>query len=96
MENRNEIADVLASLRASLEAAQKAGAGHDVRFVMNEIEIELNVTTSGDAKAEGGIKFWVLNFGAEVKSKDEHTQKIRLKLKAVDKAGNSLEMSDTD
>ena len=94
--DRNEIADVIASLRANLEAAQKAGEGHDVRFLMDEVEVELNVTTTGDAKAEGAMKFWVLNFGAEVKSKDEQTQKIRLKLKTVDRDGKPLLVSDRD
>jgi Trypsin-co-occurring domain 2 len=92
--DRNEIADVISALRANLEAAQKAGQGHDIRFTMDEVEVELNVATTGDAKAEGGIKFWVLNFGAGMKSKDEHTQKVRLKMKAVDMDGKPLLVSD--
>ena len=94
-ENANELSDVLAGLRANLEIAQKAGVGHDVRFAIDTIEVELHVATTGEKKAEGGIKFWVLNLGGEAKGKDEHIQTIKLTMKAVDKDGKPVAVSNT-
>jgi hypothetical protein len=94
--NANELADVLAGLRVNLEAAQKAGVGHDVRFAIDTIEVELHVATTGEKKAQGGIKFWVLNLGGEAAGKDEHIQKIKLTMKAVDKDGKPLAVSSAD
>jgi hypothetical protein len=91
--NANELADVLAGLRANLETAQKAGEGHDVRFAIDTIELELHVATTGETKAEGGIKFWVLNLGGGASGKDEHIQKIKLTMKAVDKGGKPIAVS---
>lgn len=91
--NANELADVLAGFRTNLEAAQKAGEGHDVRFAIDTIEVELHLATTGEKKAEGGIKFWVLNLGGEATGKDEHIQKIKLTMKAIDKVGKPIAVS---
>jgi hypothetical protein len=53
----------------------------------------LHIATTGEKKAEGGIKFWVLNLGGEMKGKDEHVQKIKLTMKAVDKDGKPFPVS---
>jgi Trypsin-co-occurring domain 2 len=92
----NELSQVLAGLRANLETAQKAGENHEIRFLMDEIEVELNVATTGETKAEGGIKFWVLNFGGETKANDQQTQKVKLKMKVVDRGGRPLLVSRRD
>jgi hypothetical protein len=92
----NELSDVLASLRENLEKAHEAGKNSNVRFLMDEIQIELNLTTSGKVGADGGIKFWVMNFTAKAETTDSRAQKITLKMKMVDKDGNPLPISDRD
>lgn len=91
-----ELSQVLAKLREDLASAQRDGEGKDVRFLVDDVEIELQVALTDEGQANGGIKFWVLNAGAGIKAVDTTTQKLKLKLKVVDRAGKPLLVSDKD
>jgi hypothetical protein len=94
--DRLELQKVIARLREDLTAAQKEGEGKDLRFLADEVGVELQVSVTDEGHADGGIKFWVLNASAGAKATDATTQKISLKLKVVDKAGNPVKVSDKD
>jgi hypothetical protein len=84
-----ELSQVLADLRDELVKAQTAGEGSDVRFLIDDVEVELQFAVTGEGKAKAGFK--VLSFGAEAEAKGSGaaTQKLRLKLKVVDGVLNS-------
>jgi hypothetical protein len=92
-----ELSKVLADLRDELVQAQTTGEESNLRFLIDDIEVELHVVVTGEGEAKAGFK--ILTFGAEAKAKGEAatTQKLRLKLKIVDKTGKSpVLISDKD
>ncbi|MCI5162472.1 MAG: hypothetical protein D3917_10755 [Candidatus Electrothrix sp. AX5] len=51
-----ELAEVIEGLRNELEKAQESGEGKAIRFGVNDIEIELELTIAKKLKAGGGVK----------------------------------------
>jgi hypothetical protein len=86
--DRIPLAKMLAQLRAELLDAQEEGKGKDLRFLVDDIEIELQIATTQEDTGGIGIKFWVVNANANLKDAEVKTQKVKLKLSAVDGAGN--------
>jgi hypothetical protein len=82
------LAKMLAQLRAELLDAQKEGEGKDLHFLVEDIEVELQIATTQEDSGGAGIKFWVINADAKLKDAEVRTQKVKLKLAAVDKDGN--------
>jgi hypothetical protein len=78
------LSKMLAQLRSDLLAAKAEGEKKDLRFLVDDIEIELQMATTQEDEGGVGIKFWALNANANAKIKDTDalTQKIKLKLKA--------------
>jgi hypothetical protein len=86
--DRIPLAKMLAQLRAELLDAQAEGEDKQLRFQVDDIEIELQVATTQEDTGGIGIKFWVVNADAKLKDAEVKTQKVKLKLSAVDGAGN--------
>ena len=61
-----ELSEMLGQLRKELQAAKLQGAGSDLKFQIEDIEIELQIVTTKGGKGGGGVKFWVYNAKAEV------------------------------
>jgi hypothetical protein len=76
------LSKMLAQLRSDLLAAKAEGEKKDLRFLVDDIEIELQMATTQEDEGGVGIKFWALNANAKIKDTDALTQKIKLKLKA--------------
>ena len=90
-----ELSKALATLREQLALAQTEGDGHDLRFLIDEIEVELNLALTTEGKGEIGAKFlWVVTASMDAKLSQVATQKIKLKMKLVDKDGNSTMVSN--
>lgn len=90
MSQRIELAEAIGQLRNQLSRAIEDGEGQDLRFEVEDLELELQVTVTKDAEiggsVEAGVKFWLLGGGkasAEggLSEGSSHLQKIRLKLK---------------
>ena len=93
-----ELSQVLADLRHQLIQAQLAGKDSDLHFLMEDIDLELQIVATAEAGGKAGFK--ILTFGsaeAEGKGSSATTQKLHLKLKIVDKHGNTpVEISGKD
>lgn len=85
-----ELSAMLGQLREELLKAR--GEGSELKFRVEDIEIELQIVTSKDAS--GGIKFFVEAGGKVSKAQ---TQKIKLKLKPMVGPGKEpLDVADED
>jgi len=93
-----ELSEMLGQLREELSIAQSEGAGSDLKFRIEDIEIELQVATTRKVTGKAGIKILVC-WDAEASAGIDkaNTQKLKLKLKPVvgpDK--KPLDVSDED
>lgn len=82
---RLELSDMIVGLRKELLVAQAKAAKEQLRFKVEEVDLEVQVTVSTEATAEGNVKwkFWIFS-EAEAKAGGtvgkETVQTIRLKL----------------
>ena len=89
-----ELADVIKALRQELIRAQQEGEDKDIRFNVNNVEVELETVVTKEADAKLGMKFWVVDVNAGGKYQNASKQKIKLSLKPTYKGGN-LEVGKT-
>jgi len=83
------VAEAIEALRSELETALAEGEGRSLRFEASSIELTLQaaVTTSGGGRA--GIRWWLLDVGAEASRESATTQTITMTLvpKVIDADG---------
>lgn len=89
-----ELAELLASLRTEIDRARLDAAGKDVRFRINTIDLELQVAVEKSADAKAGVKFWVVELGGGAAAKSTQTHTIRLSLDAETSVGDPVLTGD--
>jgi hypothetical protein len=82
---RLELSDMIVGLRKDLEEAQEKGAKENLKFKVEKIDVEAQVTVSMEANAEGKVKwkFWIFSeaeIGVGGNIGKETVQTIRLRL----------------
>lgn len=99
MKHGTTLAKTLIELRHELEEAWREGEGKGVRFQVDSIDVELQVTVSKSAEPGLGFKLWVINGDAKGEIARESLQKLHLRLSPyrVDDEGNRepLNVGDT-
>lgn len=88
-----ELSEMIGQLRGELTKAMAEGEGKDLRFALGPVELELSVSVQRDVAANGRVKFWVVELGADAKAGGHDVQTVRLTLEprrtAVDGAAQS-------
>lgn len=96
-DNRIGLAEMIENLRQELLEAQIKSENADIKFSVENIDLELKVQVQRDTEVggKGGVKFWVVNAETEGKQKDSKVteQTIKLSLKAENHKG--LEVGKT-
>jgi len=82
--------ETLEALRVELSESILVAEGKEIRFEVGENELEFQVVVERSKEAKGGIKFWVVEMGGGVASKDAITHKIKIPLKPVWKDGKPV------
>jgi hypothetical protein len=90
-----ELSEMLGQLREELLKARGQSERLDLKFQIEDIEIELQIGTTKGGKGGGGVKFWVYNAEAEVNASQAKTQKLKLKLKPVGRDEKPIKVSDS-
>ncbi|MDA1050995.1 MAG: hypothetical protein O3C40_11020 [Planctomycetota bacterium] len=93
---RIELSDMIVGLRQELEEAQAKAAKENLKFKVDSIDVEAQVTVSMEANAEGKAKWKFLIFGEAEGSAGgsigrETVQTIRLRL-TPEKDGKPLKV----
>ena len=75
------LADMIVKLRKDLRQAQQQAADEDLRFLVEEIELEVQVTTAKEGEGKVGVNFWVYTAeaGGALRREDAHTLRLKLK-----------------
>lgn len=83
------LSEMLAELRKQLLEAQDLGKDAPLKFLIEDVELEVQLATTRGADGSVGVKFWVYNADAKVKASDVKTQTLKLQLKVVGRDGKS-------
>jgi hypothetical protein len=88
------LADLIDAIRAELEAAAVNARDRQLQFEVQDVQLEVNVTTTGTREAEGGLKVWVLTIGASGSRANMASHKVTLSLGAVAPDGARFQVRD--
>ena len=80
------LAMMLADLRSELAEAADAGKDQDLVFEMQDIELELQMSTTHKDGRKGGVKFWVFNAEGSGESSVAGGHTLKLKMRVLDRA----------
>ncbi|MFT5698654.1 MAG: hypothetical protein ACI8ZB_001509 [Desulforhopalus sp.] len=78
-----ELSDMIKELRLQLSNAQKDGNGEDIRFIVDDVELELQITVEKQVQGGMSAKFFVLTSKVDGSDKNTVSQKLKLKFKAL-------------
>ena len=88
------LAETIASLRAELAEAVRAGSDSDIRFTVGQVQLEFHVGVTHKLGGKAGARFWVVQMDGEGSYSKEQIQKITVTLEApVDQAGRSVNVT---
>lgn len=75
------LSEMLQTLRQELSDSMQIAAGSDLRFAVDAVELQLQVTVAREGSAGGKVKFWVVEAegGGKLSRADVHTFKLTLK-----------------
>jgi len=88
------LADLIDAVRAELQVAAEHGRGQDLQFEVQDVHLEVEVTTTGTREAEGGVKVWALTLGAKGSKSNAAAHRVTLNLGAVTADGTKFRVSD--
>lgn len=89
------LADAIKVLREQLTTAMLAGKDSELRFAVMELTLDLEVAVTKTAGGQGGIKFWLVEFGAKAERSNAATHRITLTLNPIDAQGKPLKLGTT-
>jgi hypothetical protein len=95
MDQELELKDVVRKLRQDLQAAAEEGQGQAIKFKLESIDLELKVAAKQVEGVEGGIKFYVFNFGAKDQVESEQALTIKLKMTPEGPEGGTARISNS-
>ena len=88
------LADLVNAVRAELETAAINARGQQLQFEVQDVQLEVEVMTTGSREVAGGVKIWVLTIDAKGSKTDAATHKVMLKLSPVTAEGAKFRVSD--
>ncbi|MGP3983145.1 trypco2 family protein [Streptomyces sp. KR80] len=75
-----ELSELIRDLRKELSAALADGTDETLRFELGPVELEATMAVDRDARADGKIRFWVVDASAGGRLAQSRTQRITLTL----------------
>ena len=72
----------------------RSANGQALQFDVEDIQLEVEVTTTGTREAEGGIRIWVLSIGGKGSTAKGGSHKVTLRLSPVSRTGTKFKVSD--
>ena len=60
------LADLIDAVRGELEESAGRALNQDLQFEVQEVNLEVEVVTTGTREGQGGLQIWVLTLGSSV------------------------------
>lgn len=89
------LADLVDAIREQLETAAHRGRDKSLQFEVQDVTLEVEITTTGSRQAQGGLQIWVLTIGAGGQKSNTAAHKVTLSLGAIGHDGSKFRVSDT-
>lgn len=80
---RVSLSEAVDALRAELARAWQGAQSEAVRFKPTAVELTLEVAVTSAGKAQGGVKWWLVDAGGEVSRQSVATQTVKMTLEPV-------------
>ncbi|MDM8548259.1 hypothetical protein QUF61_17345 [Candidatus Venteria ishoeyi] len=93
MKNKLQLSDMLRALRSELQQSQIQAKDEDLKFLLEDIEVEVQFTTSTKETGGAGVKFWVVNAEAGAETTSQTVHKVKLKMKPESADGGDVKIS---
>lgn len=88
------LSEMIVALRSELLKAQTEGIEKDLKFKIEQIELEVELVTTKEGEGSGSVKFWVYNAEMKAKVGTERTHRLLLKLKPESSGGDTFVADD--
>ena len=88
------LADLIDAVRAELQTAAEAAQTEQLQFEVQDLELDVEITTTGSKEISGGLKIYVFTGGGKASKSDTAVHRVKLKLGAVDREGNKYKVSN--
>lgn len=87
---RIQLTEAISELRRQITAAMAEAEGQDLRFRLGGVELEFQVELNRSADAKAGIEVWVVSAGAGGKLSSAETHRVKLSLQPLTDEGGDV------
>ena len=91
-----DLADAVRALREELSSAMAASTDENLRFEVDAVKMEFVVEVTANTEAHAGVKFWVVDVGAEGGLSRSASHTVTLELTPKTSTGGRPEISDEE
>jgi Trypsin-co-occurring domain 2 len=77
------LGEAIKALRSELLQAMADASDEELRFALGPVELEFKLTTTTEASAGGGVRFWLINADAKGARAHEDAHTLRVTLTPV-------------
>ena len=95
-ENAFGLAECLTQLREELSAVAADGEGSDLKFAIQEVDLEFTLVASNKDTGDAGVKWYILSAGVGTEVGEVATQKLSMKLHVTDPSGERSQVKGRD
>lgn len=88
-----QLYELISKVRTDLEAARTEGQGRGIRFKVEAVELELQMTAKRVTTGEGGIDLYVFKAGANHEAERGEVQTIKVRMVPELEGGGSVQVS---
>lgn len=88
------LADLVDAIRRELQTAAFDARDQELQFEVQDVQLEVEITTTGTREGGGGLKVYVLTLGAKGSKSNASSQKVTLNLSAVTADGSKFRVRD--
>lgn len=93
MEAKITLSEAIENIREEIAQAIAKGADKSVKFLMNEIDLELGVEVGTKSSGAGKLDIFLARLSGETIHADSNVHRIKIKLMPVDEKGEPFVVS---